>query len=84
LGLIEEGHGLVAEERMRKIDMTKELEKTLLYEEVKWRQKSRALWLKEGDKNTKKFHRVANSHHRYNHVESLSINGSMSNNPIDK
>jgi len=39
--------------------------------------------LKEGDKNTKYFHWVANFHRRYNHVESLSINGSMSNNPIE-
>jgi len=35
---IEEGRGLV-KERMRNIDMIKELEKTLLFEEINWRQK---------------------------------------------
>jgi hypothetical protein len=36
LDIIKEGCGLVEVERMRKIDMTKELEKMLLSEE-KWR-----------------------------------------------
>jgi len=79
---IEEGRGLV-KERMRNIDMIKELEKTLLFEEINWRQKSRTSWRKEGDNNTKFFHRVANSHRRYNHVESLRINGAMSNNSLE-
>jgi hypothetical protein len=45
---------------------------------VSWRHKSRALWLREGDKNTYLFfHQVANSPQRNNSMESSVINGSM-------
>jgi len=54
------------------------MENTILQEEISWRQKSRILWLKEVDKCTKFFHRVANSNRRFNAIESLSINGSLS------
>jgi len=83
LKCFEEAQGLVEKERVQKLDMIMELEKTLLFEEVNWRQKSRALWLKEGDNNTKFFHRVANSHRRFNHVGVLRINGAMSTNPVE-
>jgi hypothetical protein len=43
LECIEESWGLVEEEQVRKSDMIRELEKTLMFEEVNWRQKSRAL-----------------------------------------
>lgn len=62
--------------------MIRELEKTLLCEEVNWRQNPRALWLKEGDNNTKFFHRVANSHRRHNHVGILRINGVLSSDTV--
>lgn len=32
----------------------------LLFQEVMWRQKSKALWAKEGDNNTRMFHSVVN------------------------
>jgi hypothetical protein len=41
------------------------------------------LWLKEGDKNTNIFHRVANSHRKFNRVDSLIINGIISKNPVE-
>ena len=37
-------------------------------EETFWRQKSRAQYVKEGDNNTRFFHRLANSHRRANHM----------------
>ncbi|XP_019266372.1 PREDICTED: uncharacterized protein LOC109243827 [Nicotiana attenuata] len=45
------------------------------YEETTWRQRSRVLWLKQGDKNTKFFHRMANAHRRFNTLDKLEING---------
>ncbi|KAL0436253.1 UNVERIFIED_CONTAM: putative ribonuclease H protein [Sesamum radiatum] len=41
----------------------KELEELAAFEETTWRQRSKALWLKEGDRNTGFFHRKAN--HRF-------------------
>ena len=46
-----------------------------LMEEISWRQKSRETWLKEGDRNTGFFHRMANAHRRRNCLNSISING---------
>jgi hypothetical protein len=83
MDVIEECRGLEEDERVRKIDMSREMEKTLLFEELNWRQKSRALWLKEGDKNTNFFLRVANSHRKFNQVNSLKINGEISKNPTE-
>ena len=42
--------------------------------EVSWRQKSREIWLKEWDRNTGFFHRMANSHRRRNSISSIRIN----------
>jgi hypothetical protein len=69
---------LIDEERVRKDDFSRESERLLLCEEVSWRQRFMALWLREGDKNTRFFHRVANSNRRNNTVEYLTVNGSLS------
>ena len=44
----------------------KELGDVLLKEEVHWRQSSRIKWIKEGDSNSKFFHRVANGRRKKN------------------
>ncbi|RVX11718.1 Transposon TX1 uncharacterized 149 kDa protein [Vitis vinifera] len=44
-------------------------------EEVHWRQLSRELWLREGDRNTGFFHRMANAHRRVNNLIKIKING---------
>ena len=47
----------------------------VMREEIFWRQKSRELWLKEGDNNTRFFHRMANAHSRRNWLFKLKVNG---------
>ena len=78
---MEESRALSGAERGLKERAVEELEKTLLLEEISWRQKSRSLWLREGDKNTRFFHRIANSHRRYNTIERIAVNGEVFTNP---
>jgi hypothetical protein len=33
------------------------------------------LWLKEGDNNAKFFHKLANSHRRFNYMEKVEVDG---------
>jgi hypothetical protein len=66
-----------------RIRLISELEKNTLLEEICCRQKFRVLWLKEGDKNTKYFHKIANSHRRHNSIRHLSINGELSSDLAD-
>ena len=44
-------------------------------EETSWRQKSRILFVKEGDNNTCFFYRVANSHRRTNYIRGIEVDG---------
>ncbi|KAL4606706.1 hypothetical protein ACB092_09G122900 [Castanea dentata] len=73
-----ETHPLTVEEKLEKVNLCTHIEKLTLLEEVSWRQMSRVLHLKEGDANTKFFHRMTNSNRRNNSIESLMVNGSLS------
>lgn len=55
---------LVGDEIVAKRLATEEFKKWTLFKEISWT--SRELWLKEGDRNTKFFHRMANVHCRRN------------------
>jgi hypothetical protein len=81
LDRFEEDRGLFEEEKERRRVLAKDLEASLLQEEINWRQKSRMRWLKEGDKCIKFFHQVFKANRRNNSIKSLIVNGSPTLDP---
>ena len=72
---LEKEKALSLEDTEEREKAREEFKKWVDLEEVSWRQKSRETWLKEGVKNTRFFHRMANSHRRRNSIRNISING---------
>ena len=72
--VLEERNPLTLSERELKVEAVNDFKRWALLEEVYWRQKSREIWLKESDRNTRFFHRMANSHRRGNYIIKMKIN----------
>lgn len=81
MGDILKSRPLTEEESGKKATLTLEFEELIKKEEISWRQKSRALWLKEGDRNSKFFHKVANAHKGFNNIDQLLIQGETTEEP---
>ena len=67
--------GLIDGEKGHRAALRSQVEHLLSLEEISWRQKSRMLCIKEGDNNTKFFHKMANSHRMFNHLRTLEVDG---------
>ena len=75
---IKEGdHGLFKVEMGERAMVRSQIQNLLSLEEISWRQKSRMFCIKEGDNNTKFFHKMAYSRRRYNHISMLEVDGVM-------
>ncbi|KAL3813976.1 hypothetical protein ACJIZ3_015244 [Penstemon smallii] len=64
--------GLITEEsKVRIKEKSYELEDLLDKEEMLWRQRAKAHWMREGDKNTKFFHAKASSRRKMNMIDGI-------------
>ena len=62
----------------RVVRLKKEISKLLVREELMWKQRSRSLWLQEGDNNTRYFHSQASHWFKRNRIDNLEdANGEL-------
>ena len=71
----EEFLGLSNEDQNCHIQIKGDIEHLASMEETFWRQKSRVLYVKEGDNNTQFFNRLANSHRTANQIKRIEVDG---------
>ncbi|CAN1799352.1 hypothetical protein LINPERHAP1_LOCUS22080 [Linum perenne] len=69
----EEAGPLSEEDRVRRITIKCQLDRLWKFEEISWRQKAREAWIREGDRNTKFYHRIANFNRRRNQLDSMWV-----------
>ena len=62
---------LSSELSAQRIERNGELEELILREEIHWRQKAKVKWVKDGDCNSKLFHKVANRRRNRNFIKFL-------------
>lgn len=67
--------GLEEGEKGERREAEREYNHLLKMEEILWRHKLRATWFKEGDKNTKFFHKTANWRRAINQISRLKVQG---------
>lgn len=81
--LVEETRELNQVEITTKGDTTKKLWDISCMVDVSWRQNSRVLWFKEGDKNTKFFHQMESIKKRRNLISKIKRGHHFTENPIE-
>jgi hypothetical protein len=76
--------GYTKEEINAKKEIMQELMQREKQEEILWQQKSRKLWLREGDRNTSFFHKSTIQHRKHNRITRLkSPDGQILENHLD-
>ena len=66
---------LTQEDRARRLVVESDIDFLASLEEISWRQKFEALFIKDGDNITRFIHRIANSHRRTNQIREVEVDG---------
>lgn len=64
-------YGFIEESKKKVDSLQQDLEDLYKHEEIFWKQKSRVEWLKEGERNTRFFHKSTMDHSSHNKILKL-------------